>query len=76
METQPGEHRSGGLKVETAIAKGERIIAEELKGLKWKEGDLPQKPKGDPNKLVIAVRLRKETTLTTQQIAQRLRMGS
>jgi hypothetical protein len=37
---------------------------------------LLRKPKGDPDKLVMAVRLRKETTLTTRQIAQRLQMGS
>ena len=57
------------------IAKGERIIAD-LKRLKWNDGDLQQKLKTAPDKLVIAVRLRKETTQTTRQIAQRLHMGS
>ena len=76
METQLGEHHSGRLKFETAAAKAERIIAEELKRLKWKPEELKRKAKGDADKLALAVRLRKETTLTVPQVAQRLHMGS
>ena len=64
MEPQLGEHHSGQLRHESAEAKGERIIAEELRRLKWKERDLREQPKGEPAKLAIAVRLRRETTLT------------
>ena len=45
-----------------AEAKAERIIAEELKRLKWKEGELKRRQKGDADKLAIAARLRRETT--------------
>jgi len=40
------------------------------------EEDLRQRPKGDPAKIALAARPRKETTLTIGQIAQRLQMGS
>ncbi len=76
MEPQLGEHHAGQLRQECAEAKGERIIAEELNGLKWKEAELKKQRKGDPAKLAMAVRLRRETTLTIRQIAQRLSMGS
>ena len=35
-----------------------------------------QRRKNDPGKLEVALRLRRETTLTIRQIAQRLHMGS
>jgi len=37
MDGKLGEHHSGRLRQESAEAKGERIIAEELKRLEWKE---------------------------------------
>jgi len=37
---------------------------------------LKERPKGDPDKLAIAARLRRETTLTIRQIALRLHAGS
>src|SRR3974390_867645 len=76
METKLGEHHSGRLRHESAQAKGERIIAEELKRLKWKEAHLKEHPKTHPQKLALAARLRRETTLTIREIAQRLHMGS
>ena len=76
MGDQLGEHHSGRLKSETAVSKGQRIIAEELKRRNWKEAELKQRLKGDAEKLAIAARLRKETTLTVAQIAGRLQMGS
>ena len=44
------------LRRESAQAKGERIIGEELKGLKWIERDLRQRPKSDAAKLNLAAR--------------------
>jgi len=76
MESQLGEHHSGRLRHESAQAKGERIVAEELKRLGWTEKDLQEQPKGELSKLTMAVRLRRETTLTIREIAQRLHMGS
>ena len=43
--------------------KGERIIAEELRKLKCGNAELTAQRKGDPQKLAVAARLRKETTL-------------
>jgi hypothetical protein len=76
MEPQLGGHHSGQLRHESAEAKGERILAEELRRLKWKEMDIREQPKGELEKLAIAARLRRETTLTIRQIAKRLHMGS
>jgi REP element-mobilizing transposase RayT len=76
MDSALGEHHSGRLRHESAEAKAERIIALELKRLKWAESDLPGHAKNHPQKLALAARLRRETTLTLRQIAQRLHMGS
>ena len=76
MEPHLGEHHSGRLRHESAETKAERIIAEELRSATWKEDDLTKRPKGDGVKLAIALRLRRETTLTIREIAQRLNMGS
>ena len=61
---------------ESAEEKGGRIIAEELKRLRWKEEDLEKYRKGDRRKVEIARRLRKETTMTLNSIASRLIMGT
>lgn len=71
-----GEHHSGKLRQESVAAKGERVIAEELKRAKWKEKELLGAAKSHPAKLALAGRLRRETTLTIRQIAGRLHMGS
>jgi len=76
IEGTLGEHHSGEMRRESAQAKGERIIGEELKRLRWSEPDLQQRPKSDATKLKLAVRLRRETTLTLRQIAERLHLGS
>jgi hypothetical protein len=51
-------------------------MATELKRLKWKETDLAEMPKTHLEKVAMAGRLRRETTLTIREIAQRLHMGS
>src|SRR5437667_7789175 len=76
MEGQLGDHHSGELKRETADARTERIIAEEMARLGWSKEQLAQKPKSDPGKLAIAARLRAETILTIRQIAAKLQMGT
>jgi REP element-mobilizing transposase RayT len=76
MEPHLGEHHSGQLRHESAEAKAERILAQELKRSQWSEKDLTEQAKSHPVKLAMAVRLRRETTLTIRQIAQRLQMGS
>jgi REP element-mobilizing transposase RayT len=76
MEGKLGEHHAGELRRETAQAKGERIMAEELARLGWQESELEARRKSDPDKLAIAVRLRRETTLSIKAIAARVRMGT
>jgi hypothetical protein len=70
------EHHLGKLRLETAEAKAELIVADELKRRKWAEADLAKRRKSDPEKLGIAVRLRRETTLSVKSIARRLLLGS
>ena len=60
---------------ETAHAKAQRIEGQELRRLGWHESDLTRRSKGDPEKIALAARLRRETTLTIQQIAQRVHRG-
>ena len=71
MEGRLGEHHAGDLRRESAEARGERILVVELARLGWQEADLQQRPKSDPEKLRIAARLRRETTLTIGWTAER-----
>ena len=50
MEGKLGEHHSGELRCESAEAKAERIVAEELKRRKWDSTELKARRKGDPAK--------------------------
>jgi hypothetical protein len=76
LEGKLGEHHSGELRLEVAEIKAERILAEELGRLGWQEMDLTTRRKSDPDKLVIAARLRRETTLSIRAIAARVQLGS
>jgi len=76
MDGQGGEHHFGQLRLETAQARAERIIAEELGRMGWQETGLVSRRKHDPGKLQIATRLRRETTLTVRQIAGLLHFGT
>lgn len=71
-----GEHHAGSLRLETAEVRAERIIEEELRRLGWQETDLKTRRRHDPGKVQIAVRLRRETTLSVKRIAQRLHFGT
>jgi len=61
---------------ESAEAKAERIVAEELRRLGWKEDELKRQRKGHRRKVQMARRLRAETTMSLKWIAERLVMGS
>jgi len=76
MEGKLGDHHSGQLRQETAEAKAERIIGEELRRLGWQEADLMSRPKSDRRKLAIAARVRRETTLSIKVIAERVGLGT
>jgi hypothetical protein len=71
-----GEHHSGQLRRESADAKAERLISEELHRLGWNEAELVSRRKSDPIKLAIEARLRRETTLPIKSIAARLDLGT
>jgi hypothetical protein len=51
-------------------------MAEELRRHGWAEDDLERRRKNDPDKLEIAARLRRETTLSVKEIAARVRLGT
>ncbi|MDA1276669.1 MAG: hypothetical protein O2960_21835 [Verrucomicrobia bacterium] len=76
MEGKLGDHHSGEWHRETAEARAERIIAEELARLGWTGSDLAIRRKSDPAKLVMGARLRQETTLSIKGIAARLHLGT
>jgi hypothetical protein len=76
MDGGLGGSHSGELRQEWAQAKAERIVGEELRRLRWTEQELSGRRKNDPEKLAMAPRLRKETTLTLKQIASRVGLGS
>ena len=76
MTEQMGAEHYGEERSETAAAKAERIIKEELTRRRWKEADLKTRSKGDPSKVALAARLREQTTITVGWIAERLKMGT
>ena len=76
MSERIGVEHYGDERTETAAAKAERVIAEELVRRRWKPTDLQSRPKGDPAKVALAARLRAETTMPVGWIAERLQMGT
>ena len=76
MTTLGGSKFGGPEWRETAEKKAEGILADELNRLGWDARHLAQRRKADPEKLAIARRLRAETTMTWDWIAQHLIMGT
>jgi REP element-mobilizing transposase RayT len=76
MDGRMGEHHYGIERTESAEQRAARIVSEELARAGWTEGELRQRPKGDPVKLAAAARLRQETTMTLKWISRRLEMGA
>jgi len=76
VEGQVGAHHYGAERRETGTQKAERIVREELQRLGWLEDGLPARPKGHCGKVMMARRLRQETTMSLKWIAQRLQMGT
>ena len=68
-------HHGGEEKWETAEQKAGRIVAENLRKRHWTEAELEQRSKTDATKVEIALRLRRETMMTLEWIAEGLRMG-
>ena len=76
MHERSGPHHGGEERRETEEAWAEQLMAEELKRRRWTVTELAQRRKGDAQKLKLARRLRQETTMTLNWIAQRLSMGT
>jgi hypothetical protein len=76
MAERVGESHYGTERQESGEAKAEQIVAEELKCRRWEEASLVKRRKGDPEKVKIALRLRRESIMTLKWIAERLHMGS
>ena len=76
MNQRMGAEHYGEERRETDDQKAERIVTEELKRRGWKESELGLRPKADKAKIALALRLRKETTMSLKWIALRLQMGS
>jgi putative transposase len=70
-----GRHHGGQEKRETDEQKAESVVAEELKKRGWMEPELKGRRKTDAVKVQMARRLRRETVMTLDWIAQRLEMG-
>jgi hypothetical protein len=76
MSGRLGAEHYGAERAATAAAQAERIIAAELQRRRWKESELQTRAKGDAVKVALAARLRAETTMTVEWIAERLAMGT
>lgn len=70
------DNRRGPVPPEAQVQLGRMLVAEELARRGWTAEDLVRRRKTDPEKVAIARRLRRETTLSLRWIAAALHMGS
>ena len=75
IELERTEQHYGEELLESMEQEAQRLIAEMLKATGWSEKDLGQHRKGDPQKVRIASKLRKQTTVGWKWIAEKLHMG-
>ena len=75
MSLGMGPHHGGEEKRESDEQKAQRLVGEELRKRRWTEQDLAKRRKTDAGKVKLARRLRDETVMTLDWIAQRLKMG-
>jgi hypothetical protein len=61
---------------ETDTERADQIVRQGLQEVGWSEADLDHHPKGHPHKTALAQKLRRETPMTRDWIAKRLRIGS
>jgi len=76
VSAKPGQWHYGEMVQESAEARAERMVQEELSKRKWDESTLASRRKGDAVKVALAERLQRETTVTLGWIANRLSMGT
>ncbi len=70
------DNRRGPVPPEAQVQLGRMLVAEELARRGWSAEELARRRKTDPEKVLIARRLRRETTLSLRWIAAALHMGS
>jgi hypothetical protein len=75
MGSDQGKHPGGEARRETDEQNAQRVLTEELKKRGWTDRELKKRRKTDAAKVKMAVRLRAETVMTLDWIAQQLRMG-
>jgi putative transposase len=71
-----GPTHYGSERREAQEDKANRLLREEMGRLGWDQETLRQARKGDKRKVRLAVRIRKETTMSLKWIARHLSMGS
>jgi REP element-mobilizing transposase RayT len=76
MVERLGPSHYGAQRQEAGLQKAERMVKEEMRRLGWVEDQLRARPKGHRSKVMIARRLRRETTMSLKWIAARLQMGT
>lgn len=76
LKKAPTEHHRAKERNETDEEKAERILRDGLTELRWERSDLLLRRKSDPKKIVLAKRLRSETSVSLRWIADRLEMGT
>ena len=76
VQEKVGPNHYGRERGEAAESKAKRIVQEELTRLGWSEGELQRRRKGDVEKIRIARRIRRETTMSLKWIAASLAMGT
>jgi hypothetical protein len=76
MSGKVGQNHYGRERAESDLVRAELVLAADLAKRGRSEADLKTRKKGDPAKVEIAGRLRRETTMTLRWIAIRLTMGS
>lgn len=75
MHERRGDDYGAELREADAVH-AERVVAQELRRRGWREAEPTPRRKGDPEKVELAWRLRRETTMTLKWIAQRLKLGA
>jgi len=75
MRASRGDHYGPELR-EADETHAQKLVQAELRRRHWTESELSRRPKGDAQKVAMAWRLRRETTMTLKCIAKRLRMGA
>ena len=71
-----GPHHGGTERQESAVTKAECLLAQELARCGLSAEALAERKKGDRQKVRLAIRLRRETTMSWGWIAEHLAMGA